>query len=133
VNVEGDQNTFEINAATTSNYNFFTSAPASCRNFAQVEGARSSNFTASTAAYSRFSFTSSSINAPGGDWSLAPDASALQYDGDDAYGFVLEACLQSAVLFDTPLLAGREDSLWPVQLYRRLGRFLQHAFFDCAN
>lgn len=100
INVDGDQNTFNFNTSTSSNYNIYTTAPASCVNYAQVSASRTSNFTVSTAAAARVTFDASTIEAPGSDWSLAPDSSTLQYDGQDTYAFALEACMLEGAIFN---------------------------------
>lgn len=65
-----------------------------------MSATRTANFTVSTAAYTRVTFGASTIEAPGSDWSLSPDASTLQYDGQDTYAFALEACLLEGAIFN---------------------------------
>jgi hypothetical protein len=98
----GTTNEFTFETPTSTEYNFYTTAPASCRNFASLSGSRASNVTISTASYTRIEFTSSELVAPGSDWALSPDESTLEFQGTDggAYAYSLEACLQLGLLYN---------------------------------
>lgn len=105
VTVEGDENNITFSAPDTSYYTVITNAPASCRNYAQVTGTRTTNVTINTVSYTAVTFTSSSIDSPSGDWSIS--SSELQYDGDNTdYAFILTACLQLGELY-SPVAAGQ--------------------------
>jgi hypothetical protein len=105
VNLGGESTTNEITFVTQNStmYNFYTTAPASCRGYAAVSAARSSNLTLSTTAFTRVTFTSSSIDSPGGDWSLSPDSSTLRFlgasDADAKYAYELKGCVNLALLY----------------------------------
>lgn len=118
VNLGGTEVTNDITFVTQDStfYNFYTTAPASCRNYATVTAARSTNLTLDTASLTRITFTSSSIEAPGSDWSLSPDASTLRYLGPSGqYGYALQGCLQLGSLY-APSSSGVAVAL---QLYNR--------------
>lgn len=118
VNLGGTEVTNEITFVTQDStlYNFYTTAPASCRNYASVTASRSTNLTLSTLALTRVTFTASSIEAPGSDWSLSPDSSTLRYlGGSGEYGYALQGCLQLGSLYG-PLSTGVAVAL---QLYNQ--------------
>lgn len=106
VNLGGEGSTNEVTFVTQNNtneYNFYTTAPASCRSYASVSASRTANLTLSTTAFTRVTFTSSSLDTPGSDWSLSPDSSTLRFlgdsDADAKYAYALQACVHLALLY----------------------------------
>lgn len=101
VTVEGDQNTLNFTAPTSTFYQVVTTAASGCRNYANLEAQRATNLSISSVSYTRITFTSSSIDAPSSDWSLSPDSSTLQFNGDNSgnYAYELRLCLQSGELY----------------------------------
>lgn len=107
VTVEGDSNTFNFSAPSSTFYQFITAPPASCRNFAELDASRATNISINSVSYTRVQFTSSSLDAPGGDWSLTPDSSTLEYDGTDSYGYILQGCILSGELYNPSAVGQR--------------------------
>lgn len=110
VTVEGDQNTFNFSTQASTFYQFFTTAPSSCKNYAAVEASRATNLSISSTAFNRVLFTSSSLNAPGSDWSLSPDISTLQFNDGNSNGqfaYSITGCLLEGALFNPSAVGQR--------------------------